>query len=223
MRFATMFRPAGWVSGDIYDVFRLDETHVGFYIADVVGHGMPAALLTMFVKKSLQTKRIAGHRYEIVPPHEALSQLNADICQQDLSSCQFCTAIYGVIDTADLTLRYARGGHPAPILMGANGSVQRLQSSGSLLGVFPQETFQDKTVALSPGHRAVFYSDGAEDILAKPDEAAQAHGGLVEALLQTRSLGPEEAALHLVRQIDQRRIDHHRDDDVSVVILDVLP
>src|SRR5688572_8924311 len=56
VRFHTLFRPAGHVSGDIYDVMRLDETHVGFYIVDAVGHGMPAALLTMFLKNAMVTK-----------------------------------------------------------------------------------------------------------------------------------------------------------------------
>ena len=60
LRWATTFLPAEWVSGDIYDVMRIDEQHIGFYIADVVGHGMPAALLTMFIKQALQTKRIKG-------------------------------------------------------------------------------------------------------------------------------------------------------------------
>ena len=72
IRFGALYRPATWVSGDIYDVVRLDETHVGFYVADAVGHGMPAALLTMFIKKALLTKRILGHTYEILPPHVSL-------------------------------------------------------------------------------------------------------------------------------------------------------
>ena len=58
VRFHTLFRPAGYVSGDLYDVMRLDETRVGFYMADAVGHGVPAALLTMFIKQALITKEI---------------------------------------------------------------------------------------------------------------------------------------------------------------------
>jgi serine phosphatase RsbU (regulator of sigma subunit) len=114
-RFGVLYRPATWVSGDIYDVIRLDEAHVGFYVADVVGHGMPAALLTMFIKKALQTKRILGSTYEIVSPEEAMAELNTDICDQNLSSCQFCTAVYAVLDTASLVLTYCRAGHPEPI------------------------------------------------------------------------------------------------------------
>src|SRR5439155_6744829 len=61
--FHTVFRPAGYVSGDLYDVMRLDEKHVGFYVADAVGHGMPAALLTMFLKMALVTKEIIAGGY----------------------------------------------------------------------------------------------------------------------------------------------------------------
>ena len=116
-RFGVLYLPATWVSGDIYDIIRLDETHVGFYVADVVGHGMPAALLTMFIKKALQTKRIMGSTYEIVPPEVAMAELNADICDQNLSSCQFCTAVYAILDVSSLVLTYCRAGHPEPILV----------------------------------------------------------------------------------------------------------
>jgi serine phosphatase RsbU (regulator of sigma subunit) len=114
-RFGVLYLPATWVSGDIYDIIRLDETHVGFYVADVVGHGMPAALLTMFIKKALQTKRILGSTYEIVSPDVAMAELNTDICDQNLSSCQFCTAVYAVLDVSSLVLTYCRAGHPEPI------------------------------------------------------------------------------------------------------------
>ncbi len=52
VHFHTLFRPAGYVSGDLYDVMRLDESHIGFFVCDAVGHGMPAALLTMFIKRA---------------------------------------------------------------------------------------------------------------------------------------------------------------------------
>jgi len=219
VRFATMFRPASWVSGDIYDVSRLDETHVGFYIADVVGHGMPAALLTMFIKKSLQTKRIVGHDYEIVPPGEVLAQLNADICEQNLTSCQFCTAVYAVVDTAALTLRYARGGHPAPILLGPDGTARRLDTGGALLGILPQEAYPADELPLRPHQRLVAFSDGAEDAFTRPG----GHDGpaLLAELQALRHVEPEEMILRLTARIDEHRAVNGRDDDVTVIVMDV--
>ena len=73
VRFHTLFRPAGYVSGDLYDVMRLDETHVAFYMADAVGHGMPAALLTMFIKNALVTKEINPNGYRLLPPSESIA------------------------------------------------------------------------------------------------------------------------------------------------------
>src|SRR5690606_16689880 len=76
--FRVLFRPAGYVSGDIYDVERLDEDHVAFFLADAVGHGVPAALLTMYIKRSLQTKQMITEPpgYRLIPPDQAMAQLN---------------------------------------------------------------------------------------------------------------------------------------------------
>ena len=220
LQFSSLFRPASWVSGDIYDVLRLDETHVGFYVADVVGHGMPAALLTMFIKKALQTKRISGNTYEIVPPHEALARLNEDICQQNLTSCQFCTAVYAIVDTEDLSLRYARGGHPPAVLLAADGRMQQLEANGPLLGIFPGENFGDRHVGLSRGDRVVVYSDGAEDTFLDPSDPGPA--GLIAQFRDLRHLPAEEMTLQLSERVDERRASSKHDDDITVIIMDVL-
>lgn len=165
VRFGVRYIPAGFVSGDLYDVARLDETHIGFYVADAVGHGMPAALMTMFIKKALQTKRISGNTYEIIPPNEAMAQLNADLHRQKLSLCEFCTVVYGVIDTESLTCTVSRAGHPLPIWMHPDGSYESVNMAGSLLGIIEQAQFECRTLQLQPGDRMLFYSDGAEDVI----------------------------------------------------------
>ncbi len=221
VRFATMFRPVGWVSGDIYDVFRLDETHIGFYVADVVGHGLPAALLTMFVKKSLQTKHISANRYEIIPPHEALERLNDDIYRQNLSSCPFCTAVYGIIDTETLLLRYACGGHPSPLLFDTASAVERLKAAGPLMGVFGNETFDEREIRLNRGHRLVIFSDGAEDML-HSGLSVSGESPLVSALQNLRHLPAEEMVLQLSAHIDEHRSPDRREDDVTVLVMDIV-
>src|SRR5439155_22239590 len=93
VHFHTLFRPAGYVRGDLYDVMRLDETHIGFYMADAVGHGMPAALLTMFIKNALVTKEITAGSYRLLDPGQTIAKLNEALVGQNLSYATFATAI----------------------------------------------------------------------------------------------------------------------------------
>jgi hypothetical protein len=217
VRFGVLFRPASWVSGDIYDVVRLDETHLGFYIADAVGHGLPAALLTMFVKRGLQTKRIFQDTYEIVAPHTALEELNADICRQELSSCQFCTAVYCVLDVAERTLTCARAGHPEPLIIHADRRVETVQGGGPLLGIFPEEQYPRAAVRLGEGDRVMLYSDGAETALFGPGGAA---AGTPDRLAEWAGAPRDDVIEDLSRRIDAARQSGQLD-DATVVIADV--
>jgi len=218
VRFGVLYRPAGWVGGDIYDVARLDETHIGFYVADAVGHGLAAALLTMFIKKALQTKRIVGNTYQIVPPEVALSELNADICDQQLSGCPFCTAVYCIIDTAGLILTLARAGHPEPVLIRPGGRCQPLAGQGTLLGVFSQERFQSQQVQLAPGDRLVLYSDGVEGIL--ECQRGREHD-LAGTFAAWAGRAREEVLLELSERLASTPCESQDRDDVTVLIMDV--
>ncbi|GAI24008.1 unnamed protein product, partial [marine sediment metagenome] len=75
VQWASVFLPAEWVSGDIYDIVRIDEQHIGFYVADVVGHGVPAALLTIFLKQALAMRETIENNYQIFPPTEVMKKL----------------------------------------------------------------------------------------------------------------------------------------------------
>jgi len=219
-RFAARLEPAAWVAGDFYDVFRLDERHVGFYIADAVGHGIPAALLTVFVKKSLQTKRIDGKHYELIPPQESLALLNADLLSARLQDTPFITMIYGIYDEETRSCRYARAGHPRPVLLGPTGSLELLDGDGPLLGIFPDATFEAYERRLAVGERLILYTDGAERVGAgRRAEPAQ----LLE-VLRASALLPIEALLDSI--FDSVRAatgGDHLADDVTVVALDMEP
>src|SRR5262249_54655353 len=120
-RFAVKYKPCGRVGGDFYDVFRLDENHVGFYVADAMGHGVPASLLTVFVKKGVQAKEITGRNYRLVPPNEVLQRLNRDLIDQALSENPFITMAYVLFNMRDGTLQFARAGHPCPLYVPRQG------------------------------------------------------------------------------------------------------
>ncbi|HNQ24691.1 MAG TPA: SpoIIE family protein phosphatase [Phycisphaerae bacterium] len=162
IQFAALYHPAMWVSGDIYDVVRVDEEHIGLYIADAVGHGMAASLLTMFIKRTMVPKRIHDDRYEIISPSEVLGVLNDALKDQGLPNCQFVTAWYGLLNTRTLKLQYARGGHLHPLLFGHDGTCSELRSPGGLLGLFAGEDFATREVELQPGDKLLLFTDGVE-------------------------------------------------------------
>lgn len=161
IEFCTLFRPAGYVSGDLYDVMRLDEKNVAFYMADAVGHGMPAALLTMFMKNALVTKEIVPGGYRLLEPNETIGRLNDTIVEQNLSNATFATAVYGRINADTLVMSFARGGHPTPLLL-RDGTLQELKSEGALLGIFEKEPFDNCTAQLQKGDKVFVYTDGIE-------------------------------------------------------------
>lgn len=161
-RFAVQYLLCGRVGGDFYDAFRLDESHVGFYVADAMGHGVPASLLTIFVKKGVRPKEVMGAQYRLVPPGEVLSRLNKDLIDQKLSEHPFITMAYGLLNHKEGTLRLARAGHPYPLYIPHEGPSVFWRQEGLLLGV-TEATFREATYPLHPGDKVLLYSDGIDN------------------------------------------------------------
>ncbi|MHC4187106.1 MAG: PP2C family protein-serine/threonine phosphatase, partial [Planctomycetota bacterium] len=132
VNWANVFLPAEWVSGDIYDVVRIDENHIGFYIADVVGHGIPAALLTIFLKQALIMRQTVDNSYHIFSPKEVMKNLNTRMTTQKFSGYQFATCCYCLLDTMSLELTYSRAGHPYPIRISSDNKPEQLEIEGPL-------------------------------------------------------------------------------------------
>jgi sigma-B regulation protein RsbU (phosphoserine phosphatase) len=161
LRFAVHYMLRDRVGGDFYDVFRLDEHHVGLYVADAMGHGVPASLLTIFVKKGVQAKEVFGNQYRLVRPGEVLERLNRDLLDQDLPENPFITMVYCLLDQRDGTMHFARAGHPYPLYIPATGDLQLWQQEGLLLGVVDTR-FPTRTCRLGPGDKLLLYSDGID-------------------------------------------------------------
>jgi sigma-B regulation protein RsbU (phosphoserine phosphatase) len=160
-RFAVHYLLCGRVGGDFYDVFRLDEHHVGFYVADAMGHGVPASLLTIFVKKGVKAKEVFGQQYRLVPPEEVIRRLNRDLIEQKLSENPFITMVYCLLNHREGTLRFARAGHPYPLYIPREGELRLWQQEGLLLGIMDAD-FPAQTHQLRPGDKVLLYTDGID-------------------------------------------------------------
>jgi len=170
LRWAATFIPAEWVSGDIYDIMRLDEDHIGFYIADVVGHSVPAAILTIFLKQTMVMRETIGNDYRVFSPLEVMGNLNVRMAAQKLSGYQFATCCYCLLNTSTLELTYCRAGHPYPILIRSDCQPQQLEIRGSLLGIFEHAEYIQQTIQLQQGDKLILHSDGAESFIGSCDD-----------------------------------------------------
>ncbi len=222
LRFASLLRPASWVSGDIFDIFRIDEQHVGLFLADAMGHGTAAALLTVFLRQALVPRRLREARWEVVEPAEALRGLHEVLVQQQLATHHYVTAVYGVINCHTLELRLARGAHPYPVLASRGGMIRELRPEGDLVGLpdVPAE-FQQEVVRLGPGDKLIFYSDGIEDILIRERDAATRQTTFTESFTEWIGLAADRMVAAIEAYLDGREGSLHPADDASLIVVEV--
>ncbi len=218
-QWATVFRPAEWVSGDIYDIVRLDEKHIGFYLADAVGHSMPAALLTMFLKQATIMRQTFENDYKVFQPWEVIKTLNLRMCEQELAGCLFATAFYGLLNIETLELKYCRGGHPYPILIRKDERIP-LQSRGGLLGVFPETAFEQRSIQLQSGDKLFIYSDGGEPLIGQ--SPADESFVYTESFLNICQLPIDKMLQAYNEMADRYHFGPGEIDDVSAIGLEVF-
>jgi serine phosphatase RsbU (regulator of sigma subunit) len=216
------FEPAEWVSGDIYDIARLDEQHIGFYLADAVGHSMPAALLTMFIKQALVMRETNGDDYSIFTPLDVMSKLNNRMSAQNLSGCLFATCCYGLINTRTLQMTYCRAGHPYPIIKSKGEEPTQLQSQGGLLGVFPSTHFEQETVQLKPGDKLVIYSDGLDEMIGENADSSDDSFIFNEEFRNALDLPVKDMMTEIKRLAKNTNQKFPDKDDRTVIALEIL-
>ncbi len=157
------YAPAGSVAGDFYDVLT-DGQGLGVLIADVSGHGVPAALSASMLKVALRAQA-----EQVASPAEVLAGLNRTLC--GMLGNQFITAAYVYFDAARRELRYAGAGHP-PVLLwrSAAGRIETLEENGLFLGPFSGTQYSEISSPFEPGDRCLLYTDGLVEASNPKDE-----------------------------------------------------
>jgi sigma-B regulation protein RsbU (phosphoserine phosphatase) len=153
LELAAHYVPMTAVAGDLYDFARLGPSCVGILVADVAGHGVPAALVASMVKLAFTTESVHAS-----DPARVLSAMNRIICQNVEGT--FVTAVYAVIDAAGGTVVVASAGHPPLLLSDGTGAVLESAARGFMLGLSPDATYENETWPWRPGDRILLYTDG---------------------------------------------------------------
>jgi len=168
VRTAWRFQPSTQLGGDAFGHHWLDETHFAFYLLDVCGHGVGAALLSVSVLNTLTNRTMSGVNF--LDPAAVLSGLNRTFAMEKQNNL-FFTIWYGVYATDTRALAFASGGHPPAVLMApdtAGSGGQLLSVPGPIIGGFPEARFTNGSRTLAPGSDLYVLSDGAYE-LARPD------------------------------------------------------
>jgi sigma-B regulation protein RsbU (phosphoserine phosphatase) len=161
---AASWQPAAGVGGDCFDAIPFGRSRLGLSIADVVGKGIPAALLMSNLQAALRAFATGA-----ASPADICHQVNRILCGH-IAEGRFISFVYCLVDGEDSRVTYANAGHYPPILVRADGSVERLDVGGAVLGVFPEGAYEQGHVALQPGDRLVLYTDGITEVLGAQDE-----------------------------------------------------
>lgn len=158
--FAWEFVPCERVGGDIFGVQRLGPRHVCFYIVDVSGHGVPAAMLTVSVSQYLapHTGIVCDADGRPRSPAEVLSCLDSEFPLERFD--KYLTTTYMLLDTETGELRYSSAAHPPPVLARADGSVERLEEGGTIIGMGADLPYEEGRTVLAPGDRLCLFTDG---------------------------------------------------------------
>ncbi len=153
---AMRYLPMTAVAGDLYDFAALGPTRIGMLVADVSGHGVPAAIVASMVKLAFSTQ--ADHAHD---PARVLAAMNGVLARQLASG--FVTAVYAVIDTDRRSLTVASAGHP-PLLIGhADGGVEAVNGQGLVMGFMPEAAYTNREVDLRDGDLVFLYTDGVTE------------------------------------------------------------
>lgn len=178
IEFRARFYPSQYVSGDIYNIFRLDEKHIGLYHIDISGHGVPAALFSVSLSQLLNTNISSRNLlkvpameppfYKINPPDKVVAMLNEDQSFERYGI--FFTMIYMIIDIQRGIINYTRAGHNPPLIMRANGQVEYPQEGGLPIGWnFPRND-QVLEYKIQRGDRIFMFSDGITEAANSVDQ-----------------------------------------------------
>lgn len=154
LEWGVYFLPLDQLGGDYYDFAAPDADHLGILIADASGHSIPATMVAIMTRVAF-----ASVANSTLQPGQVLGTINHQL--QGLAGERFVTAFYGILNRKTRIFRYASAGHPQPLLLrGDTKEVRPLSAQGFLLGVMPDEVYNEKHVELRPGDQLCFYTDG---------------------------------------------------------------
>jgi sigma-B regulation protein RsbU (phosphoserine phosphatase) len=202
--------PCLTIGGDFFDYLDLPDNRFGFVLGDVSGKGLPAALLTALLQGIFATEAGLGRS-----PADAMERANNTLMRKALQA-RYATAFYGILAPGG-QLTYTNAGHNAPLLVRASG-IERLKTGGTILGAFPDATFSQGSLSLSPSDLVVVFSDGVTEAFAGEWEEF-GEERLIECVRSNATLAPRALLDQVLAAVRAFTGDSPQSDDQTVLVL----
>ncbi|WP_205952911.1 PP2C family protein-serine/threonine phosphatase [Pantoea stewartii] len=223
-----LFLPSAWVSGDIFNVFPLDN-HLGFYCVDVSGHGVGAAMMSLAVARQFLHGRtverflLDGDK-GVVSPAEVVRILNERFCSDEAEIVSYFTLIYGVINLTSGEGRLCQAGHPTPFIVTPHGQIRTVGEGGAPVGLMPHLSWTDVSFTLAPGERLCLFSDGiteCENLAGEQFGQERLQTCIQDSIAQAPDDLLQQFGQHLIRWRNGENTEQHAmADDVSLLIIE---
>jgi sigma-B regulation protein RsbU (phosphoserine phosphatase) len=210
---ASRFMPMTEVGGDFYDFVHDSEGRVGVIVADVSGHGVPAALVASMVKVAF-----ASESEQVADPGSALTAINRTLWGK--TGRAYVTACLAFVDADRRRLFYGRAGHPPPLLRRADGCVHQLSEGGLAIGFVDGVAYESTSIAIGPGDRVVLYTDG---VLEATNPLGEFFGDsrFGQVVADDGRKDPEAFADHVVQELRRWTAGASLQDDATLVVVDL--
>jgi phosphoserine phosphatase RsbU/P len=210
---AARYVPMTSVAGDFYDFIVMDKSHIGILVADVSGHGMPAALIASMLKIALSAQ-VAN----VADPAQVLLGLNQALCGK--FQHHFVTAAYLFLDMQKQTLTYAGAGHPPLLLWGGSEGVRSVEENGLFLGKFSFATYTSVELPIKAGDRILLYTDGIPETT-NPEGIEFGAECFKQFLEKDQSVSADHFADLLIEEMSRwsARGVEDMDDDITIVAI----
>ena len=228
---AWSYRPCEELGGDGLNVFQIDKDHVGIYVLDVSGHGVPAALLAVTLMHRLSAgisrpcaflttpDQEAENKHRLLSPAEVARRLNL-LYPMDFENRLYFTFLYGVFDLETREFRYVSAGNPGPVLLRPNDGVCIYDAPAVPIGLLEDSVYKNSLLELMPGDRLYLHSDGLVD---ERNSAGEIYGRerLKAAISETRSMEPQASLDYCVNDVISWSGSESLRDDVSMIVVQV--
>lgn len=212
IKFDFLYKPCEMLSGDMFDIFYIDDNHIGMYISDVAGHGVTASMMTMFVRQTMR-----AIKDEIKSPSKTLTNLHKRFVDLNLDDDKYFTIFYGILNTNTNEFTYSNAGHNCIPILFNDEKVELLKIIGfPICYIYENINYLENSIKLTKGDKILFYTDGITEV---QNQKKKQFG--LEGVIKVLKENEGNLLCSLEEKVDKFKF-KDQEDDYALVLMEVI-